>query len=102
MELLPFIRENEEGTVLEVYVQPKASRNELAGTQLDCLKVRLTAPPVEGEANKECVKFLSKVLGVPKSGIVIIQGHKSRRKTLLIRGVSPTVLQDSLKPHLRD
>jgi uncharacterized protein len=97
MELMPFVRGNEEGTILDVCVQPRASRSEIAGAQQDCLKIRLTAPPVEGEANKECVKLLSRLLGVPKSSVEIIQGQKSRRKTILIRGVAPEILQKTLK-----
>jgi uncharacterized protein (TIGR00251 family) len=91
-----FLRNAPDGAVLEVYVQPKASRNELAGVHEDCLKIRLTAPPVEGEANKECVKFLSKILAVPKSSIEIIQGQKARRKSLLFRGASADWLRGRL------
>jgi hypothetical protein len=49
---------------------------------------------VEGEANKECIRFLAKLLDIPRSSVSILQGLKSRSKTLLIRGVSPeNVLQ---------
>jgi uncharacterized protein len=71
---------------MEVYVQPKASRNELVGIHEGTLKVRLTAPPVEGEANKECVKFLAKLLNISKSRVEVVQGYKSRHKTILILG----------------
>jgi len=97
MNLPPFIRAHNEGAILEVYVQPKASKNEFAGLHQDFLKIRLTAPPVEGEANKECAKFLSKTLGVPKSDVVILQGHKSRQKTILVRGMTPQALHEMLQ-----
>ena len=97
MNLPAYLREHASGTVIEVYVQPRASRNELAGTHEGALKLRLTAPPVEGEANKACLQFLAKVLGVAKSALEIVQGHKSRRKAILVRGVFPESLQDSLK-----
>ncbi len=97
MSPLPIMRKTPEGTTIEIYVQPRASRNELAGIHEDTLKVRLTAPPVEGEANKECLRFLAKVFGVPKAHLEIVQGHKSRRKTILVRGVLPEVLQNILK-----
>ena len=97
MELLPFLRSHGEGAILEVYIQPRASKNEFAGLHQNCLKIRLTAPPVEGEANKECVKFLSKALGVPKSAVEILQGHKSRQKTILVRGLTPRALQETLQ-----
>ncbi len=61
------------------------------------LKVRLTAPPVEGEANTECLKFLAKVFEVPKSQLELVQGHKSRRKTILFRGVGLDRVQRVLK-----
>ncbi len=90
----PAIREAEQGSIIEIYVQPRASRNEIAGMHEGRLKVRLTAPPVEGEANKECIRFLAKLLDIPRSSVSILQGLKSRSKTLLIRGVSPeNVLQ---------
>ena len=97
MDLLPCLRSSAEGALLEIYVQPKSSKNELVGIHQGSLKIRLTAPPVEGEANKECVKFLAKLLGVPKSDIRIVQGHKSRQKTLSIRGLSPETIQTRLK-----
>ncbi|MFP5212428.1 MAG: DUF167 domain-containing protein [Acidobacteriota bacterium] len=89
MSLLPFLRENSEGTLIDIYVQPRASKSELAGVHEGVLKVRLTAPPVEGEANKECGKFFAKLFGVPKSGVEIVSGQKSRHKTVLVRGIAP-------------
>lgn len=97
MSPLPIMHKTAEGTTLEIYVQPRASRNELAGIHEQSLKVRLTAPPVEGEANKECLKFLAKVFGVPKAHLEIVQGHKSRRKTILVREVVPEFLQNVLE-----
>jgi uncharacterized protein len=92
-----YLRETHEGTIVEVVVQPRASKNELARTQEGNLKLWLTAPPVEGEANKECLKFLAKLLGISKSNLEIVQGQKSRRKRVLVRGVSPELLQTTLK-----
>jgi uncharacterized protein len=81
---------------VDVYLQPRSSRNEWAGLHQGCLKIRLTAPPVEGEANKECVRFLARAFGVPKSEVEIIHGHKSRRKTILIRNSTPEALEEIL------
>lgn len=97
MEPSSWIQKTEEGTLLRVYVQPRAGRNEVVGVHEGSLKVRLTAPPVDGEANKECIKFLAKLLSVPKSHLRIIQGDKSRHKTLLVRGMTPEALQELLK-----
>jgi len=88
-----FLRAGKGGTLLDVYLQPRASKNEWAGIHQGCLKIRLTAPPVEGEANKECVKFLAGAFGVSRSDVEIIRGHKSRRKTILIRNSTPETLR---------
>lgn len=97
MDLLPCLRSTGEGVLLEVHVQPRASRNELAGLHEGVLKVRLTAPPVEGEANRECMKLIGKVLGVPRSDIDIVRGGKSRRKTVSIRGLSVEIVNGLLR-----
>lgn len=97
MTLPPFMRENIEGTTVDVYVQPRASRNAIVGIHEGVLKVRLTAPPVDGEANKECLKFLAELFLIPKSQLKIIQGHRSRRKKILIQGIAPQSLEDALK-----
>lgn len=76
------------GVRFKIRVQPRAAKNEISGIYQDALKVRLTAPPVEGEANKECVKFFAKVLGVPKSNVRIVSGEKGRNKTLEVVGVT--------------
>lgn len=97
-----FLKERESGLILEVHVQPKAARNEVAGTYLDCLKLRLTAPPVEGQANKECLKYLSELLKVPRSHMEIVQGAKSRQKSILIHGASMELVEAVLESVLMD
>jgi uncharacterized protein len=75
------------GVLIRVYVAPRASSNKVVGEHNGALKVALTAPPVEGAANKALVEFLAKVLGVPKSSIAIISGDMSRNKTLRVDGI---------------
>lgn len=82
---MSFLHESKDGILIEVRVQPRAARSELAGIQDDRLKIRLTAAPVEGEANRECVRVLSKILDIPKSDLEIVKGLKSRLKTILVR-----------------
>ena len=82
------VGETANGVVFNIRVIPRASRCEIAGVQGDALKVRITAPPIEGAANKECIKFLSGVLGVKKSQIKIIAGHRSKNKKVSISGIS--------------
>jgi len=72
--------------ILKVYLQPKASKNEIVGSYRDGIKVKITAPPVEGKANEALIRFLAKELGVSPSCIEITRGHHSREKTLKISG----------------
>ena len=92
-----FVRDHAGGALIEVYVQPGAGGNEVAGYREDRLKVRLKAPPVEGKANRECVKYLAKVLSVPPSSVEIVRGHKSRMKTVLVKGGAPASVEAKLK-----
>jgi uncharacterized protein (TIGR00251 family) len=70
--------------ILKVYLQPRSAKNEIVGPYRDGIKVRITAPPVEGKANEALILFLAKELGVSPSCIEIIRGHHSREKTLKI------------------
>jgi uncharacterized protein (TIGR00251 family) len=82
------VTETGDGVVFGVHVQPRASRNELCGVQGDELKLRLTSPPVEDAANKLCIEFLAKQLGVAKSNVSIIAGSKSRHKVIRVDGIN--------------
>jgi uncharacterized protein len=77
-----------EGVLLAVRVVPRAARAGLAGTREDALLVRLNSAPVDGAANSELIEVLSDALGVPKRAVSISVGERSRRKTVLIRGLS--------------
>jgi uncharacterized protein (TIGR00251 family) len=72
---------------LRVRVQPRASREELVGAREGALVVRLTAPPVEGAANKALTRLLGKKLGVPPSAVAIAAGSTSRSKLVVVNGV---------------
>ena len=84
---MEFLKEAKEGAILLVYVQPKAKRNEIEGVDewRGRLKVRIKAPPVEGKANKELIKFLSKLLN---ADVKLVRGETSREKDLLVKGLS--------------
>ena len=71
-------------TFLSAYIQPKASRSELSGIFRERLKIRISSPPFEGEANRECIDFLAKTLGISKSEIKLVKGGQSREKTFVI------------------
>lgn len=82
------IQEHPDGVVLKIKVQPRASRNKISGVIGDALKVVLTAPPVDGEANDACIDFFSDILGVPKKSIQILSGHTSRTKLIKVYGLT--------------
>jgi len=82
------IRKTPEGVAFKVLIQPRSSKNMIAGLHGDALKIKLTAPPVDNAANKMCLKFLAKSLGVSRSSLEIITGHNSRHKQVLLRSDS--------------
>jgi uncharacterized protein (TIGR00251 family) len=83
------VSERRDGVRFSVRVTPRASRNEIAGSQEGVLRVRLCASPVEGAANKALIALLAGVLRVPKRDIEIVGGHTSRQKVVHVDGISP-------------
>ncbi len=69
-----------------VRLQPRASKNEIAGLQGAALKMRVTAAPVDGMANEAMVELLSKALGTPRRNVCIVSGRASRTKVVEISG----------------
>ena len=77
------------GVRLRLRVQPRASREEVAGLAGNAVRVRLTAPPVDGAANEALVRFLATRLRVSRSAVALISGRTSRTKVVEITGLSP-------------
>jgi uncharacterized protein (TIGR00251 family) len=73
---------------LTVKVHPRARRTALTGRLGDRWKLALAAPPVDGKANEECVRFFAELAGVPKSRVRIVSGSTSRLKVVEVEGVS--------------
>ena len=71
--------------ILNVKVQPKASKDEIGSALGDALKIRITAPPVDGKANKHLIAYLAKLFGVAKSNIELLSGDTGRDKRLRIK-----------------
>jgi hypothetical protein len=90
------ISERDRAVRINVYVQPRASRTEVIGLHGDAIKLRVAAPPVEGEANLEVRRFLAKLLGIPLSSVTIVQGETGRRKTVEVQGVSAALVASRL------
>jgi len=76
------------GVRLLLHVQPRASRTQLAGLHGGALKLRVAAPPVDGAANLELLRFLADLLEVPRSRVELLGGSGARRKLVQVRGVS--------------
>jgi hypothetical protein len=77
-------RKVKDGIVIEVKVDPRSSRAEIVGALDTLLKVRLTAPPVEGAANEQLIELLAETFGVKRSDIAVVRGEASRRKVIKI------------------
>src|SRR5689334_25432917 len=80
--------EREGAVVFLVRVQPRASKDEIAGEMGGALKVRLQAPAVEDRANQALVEFLAQLLKTPRTAVRILSGERSRTKRIEIRGVT--------------
>lgn len=72
---------------ITVQVQPRSSRDEIVGIHEGRLKIRISAPPVEGKANERLTEVIAKAFGVSKSSVEIVKGHHSRVKTITISGI---------------
>jgi uncharacterized protein (TIGR00251 family) len=92
------IREGPEGVTLKVHVQPRASRDALAGEREGALVVRLTAPPVEGAANEALCRLLARALGVPPSSVSVVSGARGRRKGVKVAGLDARSVLGRLAP----
>jgi uncharacterized protein (TIGR00251 family) len=87
--VLEFIENLASGTVIfAVRVQPRASKDEIAGEMAGAIKIRLQAPAREGRANEALIEFLAQLLKTPKGAVRILSGERRRIKRLEIRGVT--------------
>jgi len=82
------MEEREGAVILLVRMQPRASKDEIAGEMAGALKIRLRAPAVEGRANEALAEFLAELLKTPKAAVRILSGDRSRTKRIEIRGVT--------------
>lgn len=82
--------------ILKVKIQTRSSRREIIGWHDDEVKIKLTNPPIENQANRELLKFLSSKLGISKSSIEIVSGQTSSHKRIMIEGLSQREAIDKL------
>ena len=95
--MLPIV-EKAGSVTFKVRIQPRASRNELVGEYGDALKLRITAPPVDGKANELCCRFLADLLDVPLSSVEIVSGESSRDKMISVRAITSDQVRRKLAP----
>ena len=82
---------------IKIYLQPKASKNQIVGPYRDGIKVRVTAPPVEGKANEALLRFLAASLDLSPSQVQILKGHHSREKVLRLSGIDLSIVTQRLQ-----
>jgi uncharacterized protein (TIGR00251 family) len=80
-----------------LHVQPRAARTELAGLHGGALKVRLSAPPVDGAANDALIRFIALRLGVPQRAVTLERGTSSREKTVKVEGIAVDAARAALE-----
>jgi uncharacterized protein (TIGR00251 family) len=91
------LHDGKKGAALAVRVTTRASKNQIVGAMSDgTIKIRITAAPVEGQANNELVKFLSDVLGVAKSRIDIVAGETGRDKLISVLDMDAETLHKKI------
>lgn len=83
---MPWMKEEDGAVVVNVWLQPRASKNKLVGIYGDCLKIKVTSPPVDNRANEKLCDYLAGLMGMSKRDINIIKGGKMRTKKVKIVG----------------
>lgn len=84
----PWLTPEANGVLLELFIQPRASRTRVVGEHDGRLKIQLAAPPVDGKANAALLEFLARALGVRKSELELVAGSTGRRKRVRVPGVT--------------
>ena len=92
--MTPYAHWQGDTLILQILLQPKASANAFVGPHEGRLKIRLTAPPIDGQANQALITFIAKAFKVPKNQVVLLKGELSRQKTLAI--TAPKLLPEGL------
>ena len=96
------VNETARGVTFAVKVHPRARKNAITGVVGDALKLALTAPPVEGRANRAVIEFFAELFEIPRSSVTIASGETSRNKVVRIDGFSKAAVEARLSEHLGD
>ncbi len=95
--MVDVFKESNGAVTFAVQVVPRASKNQIVGVVGEAIKIRLTAPPVEGKANAALINFLAETLNVRRAQIEIVTGETSRHKRVRVRGVTAREIENKLK-----
>lgn len=95
------VRDTAQGAQFLLRVQPRSSRNAIAGVismgdKGEAVKLAITAPPVDGKANQAVIEFLARLFGVPKSSVAIVSGETGRNKMIAVRGLGAEQVRKAL------
>ncbi len=93
--------ERDNHVTFQILVQPRAGRSRVIGEINGALKIKIAAPPVDGEANEECQRFLAQVLDVRRADIEIVSGMTSRKKAIRVWGLNGTNLTERIARYLQ-
>ena len=85
---VPIVQDTKDGAILTVHIQPKASITECVGIYGDAIKIRVAAPPIDGAANDELIRFLACRLSIPPASVQIASGARGRHKRVRINGIT--------------
>jgi uncharacterized protein len=96
------IHDSPSGATFNVKVHPRSKRNAITGELGDTLKLSLTAPAIEGRANRACIEFLAELLSVPRSSVSIAAGQGSRQKVVRVAGLTAAEVRARLKSEATD
>ena len=91
------LKESNGAVTFQVRVVPRSSKNQIVAAAGEAIKVRLTAPPVDGKANEALIKFLAEILEVSRGQIEIISGEKSKQKTMRVRGITIAQIKEKIE-----
>jgi len=90
------VQNSPSGATFAVKVHPRAKKNAITGEVGDALKLAVTAPPADGQANEACVEFFAKLLKVARSSVTIAAGETSRNKVIRVAGLTAQQVRDRL------
>jgi uncharacterized protein (TIGR00251 family) len=95
------IKKCKNGILFSAYILPRSSQNKISGLHDKALKIKLTSPPVDGEANKMLIKFLAKTLKITPASIFIASGATGRNKSISIENINEEQLKEKLSSFIK-